>query len=144
MSYIAVKGSLKQFCKDDYFLSKINNVVVTTNKIVFEAYCFANLHLLNSLKQGKAIPVLNQSFFYQCCSIISTFKDKKEMETKNKELVETFNIYKTVRSANYNVAFRDNITIVLTYIAKDMEVATINHLTLNFYKRFSKYLNILI
>ena len=142
MSYIAVKGSLKQFCKDDYFASRINDAVVTTNKIIFEAYCFANLHILKSLKENKNIPCLNQSFFQQCCSIVSTFKDKKEMETKDKNLVETFNLYKTFRPVDYNVAFRDNITIILNYIAKDMEVATINHLTLNFYKRFSKYLKL--
>jgi hypothetical protein len=64
------------------------------------------------------------------------------MEAKDKHLVETFCLYKNFRPLNYNVAFRDNITIILNYIAKDMEVATINHLTLNFYKRFSKYLKL--
>lgn len=142
MSYIAVKGSLKQFCKDDYFTSKINDVVVTTNKIVFEAYCFANLHILKSLKESKGTPVLNQSFFQKCCSIVSVFKERKEMETKDKEIIETFNLYKQLRPLDYNVAFRDNITIILNYIAKDMEVATINHLTLNFYKRFNKFLKL--
>jgi hypothetical protein len=142
MSYIAVKSSLKQFCKDDYFTSRINDVVVTANKIMFEAYCFANLHVLNSLNEHKRIPVLNNCFFQKCCSTVSTFKDKKEMEAKDNDLVETFNLYKQLRPLHYNVSFRDNITIVLNYIAKDMEVATINHLTLNFYKRFSKYLKL--
>lgn len=142
MSFIAVKGSLKQFCKDDYFTSKINDVVVTANKIMFEAYCFANLYILNCLKENKEIPVLNQTFFQKCCSMVSTFKDRKEMETKDINLLETFHLYKKLRPLDYNVAYRDNITIVLNYIAMDMEVAIINHLTLNFYKRFNKFLKL--
>lgn len=61
MSCIAVKGSLRQFCKDDYLTSRVNDVVVTANKIIFEAYCFANLHIIKSLKDNKSIPILNQS-----------------------------------------------------------------------------------
>jgi len=142
MSYVAVKSSLRQFCKDDYMYSKINDVVINSNKIIFEAYCFANLHILQCLENHRNIPCLNQGFFQKCCSLVSTFRDKKEMETKDKTLVETFNLYNTCRPLDYNVAYRDNITIVLNYIAKDMEVATTNHLTLNFYKRFSKYLKL--
>jgi hypothetical protein len=142
MSYVAVKSSLGQFCKDDYLKTKINDVVFNSNKIIFEAYCYANLHVLECLEKRREIPLLNQSFFQKCCAIVSTFKTKKEMEAKDKTLVETFNLYNSLRPSNYDIAYRDSITIILTYIAKDMEIATTNHLTLNFYKRFSKFLKL--
>lgn len=140
MSYSAVKCSFNQFCKNDFLHRKLNDVVFNSNKIAFEAYCFANLHILRCLTEHKELPLLNQGFFQKCCALVSTFYDKKEMQMKDKELVDTFKIYQTFRPTKYKVAYRDNITIVLNYIAKDMEVATINHLTLNFYNRFSKYL----
>ncbi len=138
MNYTAIKCSLNQFCNNDFLKRKINDVVLNSNKIIFEAYCLANLHILRT----KEIPLLNQGFFQKCCACVSSFYNRKEMLMKDKELLETFNHYQTLRPHNYKVAYRDNITIVLNYIAKEMEISTINHLTLNFYKRFSKYLKL--
>ena len=140
MSFSVVKVSLNKFCKDDYMKSKLNDIVINANKIMFEAYCFANMHVLKCLDEGKEIPKLNQAFFQSCCAIVSTFNNRKEMEQKNKDLMTTFEIYKQCRPEGYTVAYRDNITIVLNYIAIEMATSTTNHLTLNFYKRFSKYL----
>lgn len=140
MSFSAIKCSLNQFCKNDYLQKKLNDVVLNANKIIFEAYCIANIHILRSLKEKKELPLLNQVFFQKCCASVSAFYGRKEMEMKDKDLLCTFNQYQSFRPTDYKVAYRDNITIVLNYIAKDMEVATINHLTLNFYSRFSKYL----
>lgn len=140
MSFSVVKASLKQFCKDDYMKSKLNDIVINGNKIMFEAYCFANMHVLRCLDEGNKVPQLNQAFYQSCCAIVSTFYKKKAMEQKNKDLMTTFELYKLCRPEKYKVAYRDNITIVLNYIAIEMATATTNHLTLNFYKRFNKYL----
>lgn len=140
MSYSAIKCSFNQFCKDDYLKRKLNDVVINTNKIVFEGYCLANLHILRCFHENKELPLLNQGFFQKCCALVSTFYDRKEMKMKDTEFMDTFTLFQSLRPLKYKVAYRDNITIVLNYVAKDMTIATINHLTLNFYNRFSKYL----
>ena len=139
MSYTTVKTSLNQFCKNDYLKSKLNDVVLNSNKVVFEAYAFANLHILRLLEEGKPLPKLNQSFFQVCCAYVSAMRDKKEKAQMDDELNITFDKYQVCRPETFKPAFRDNISIILNYLAADMEVATTNHLVLNFYKRFSGY-----
>src|SRR5437868_5612780 len=132
MSYTTVKTTLNQFCKNDLFKFKLNEIVLNVNKIMFEAYAFANLHILRLIEEGKPIPKLNQSFFYVCCTYVSEVKNQKEREKKDKELNITFENYQRCRPKFFRPAFRDNITSVLSYLAADMEVSTANHLVLNF------------
>jgi hypothetical protein len=107
---------------------------------MFEAYCFANLHVLRLLDEHKTIPKLDQSFFYVCCCYVSALYKKNAKEQKDIELNETFRRYEKCRSPTYKVAYRDDITSVVNYIAKDMLTSTTNHLVLNFYNRLKRYL----
>ncbi|NBW28745.1 MAG: hypothetical protein EBR38_09300 [Flavobacteriaceae bacterium] len=140
MSYTVVKASLNQFCNNEVLKSKINDIVLNANKIMFEAYCFANLHVLKCIEENQPLPQLNQSFFQKCCAFVSTMYNRKEAAKKDQDLSSTYELYKQCYPDRYKIAYRDNIAIVLNYISKDMAVATSNHLTLNFYKRFSSFL----
>ena len=64
------------------------------------------------------------------------------MDCKDEELVTTFEKhYKDLRPTGYQPGYRDYIAgIIGNGCALDMETATKNHLTLNFYKRCSKYI----
>ena len=142
LSYTSIKCSLNKFCKNNYLKSKINELVINVNKIIFEGYLLANLHIIRLLDEDKEIPPLNQKFFQNVLAKVSVFHDQKEMACKDEELVTTFeNHYKTLRPMGYKPGYRDYINTILNNgCAVDMATATKNHLSLNFYKRCSKYI----
>ncbi len=53
--YSTIKCLLHQFCKNDYLKSKINEVVLNVNKIIYEGYILANLHIICLLQEDKQI-----------------------------------------------------------------------------------------
>jgi len=67
---------------------------------------------------------------------------RKEMDCKDEELVTTFEKhYKDLRPTGYQPGYRDYMAgIIGNGCALDMEIATKSHLTLNFYKQCSKYI----
>ena len=86
MDYRCVKASINQFCKNKFLQSKLNDIVLNATKVRFEAHAFANLHILRLLKYGKPIPILNQSFFYDCCCFVSKMYQKNAKEQTNEEI----------------------------------------------------------
>ncbi len=97
LSYTSIKCSLNKFCKKDYLKSKINELVINVNKIIFEGYLLANLHIIWLLDEDKEIPPLNQKFFQNVLAQVSVFQKRSEMPCKDEELVTTFeNHYKTL------------------------------------------------
>jgi hypothetical protein len=139
-AFSCVKVSSNQLFKNEFLQSKVNEVVLNCSKAIFEGYCLANMHVLRLLEEGKEIPKLNQGFYYEVLSSVSCIEKRKRMEIKNKELNKTFERYKLSRPRNYKVAFADNICHVFEYMAAEMATCTTNHLVLNFYNRFNKYL----
>jgi hypothetical protein len=138
--FIAIKGSLNKFCKNDFLKAKLNEITLNVNKIIFEAYLFANVHIIRLLRQNKPIPTLNQKFFTNVLQLSSKTYKRKEMECKDKDLLLSYEVYKQNHTSDYQVGYRDYITSILNYIALEMETATQNHLVLNFYKRFFSYI----
>jgi hypothetical protein len=67
------------------------------NKIIFEGYVLANLHIIQLLDEDKELPPLNQKFFQNVLVQVSVFQKQREMSCKDEELVTTFeNHYKTL------------------------------------------------
>jgi hypothetical protein len=88
------------------------------------------------------VPPLNQKFFQNVLAQVAVMLYCKEMDCKDEELVTTFEKhYKDLRHTDYQPGYRDYMNgIIGNGCAVDMETATKNHLTLNFYKRCSKYI----
>jgi hypothetical protein len=112
------------------------------NKIIFEGYVLANLHITRLLDEGKEVPPLNQKYFQNVLAQVAVMLYCKEMDCKDEELVTTFEEhYKDLRPTGYQPGYRDYINgIIGNGCAVDMETATKNYLTLNFYKQCSKYI----
>jgi hypothetical protein len=112
------------------------------NKIIFEGYVLANLHIIWLLDEGKEVPPLNQKFFQNVLALMSVMLYFKEMDCKDEEMVTTFEEhYKDLRPTGYHPGYRGYMNgIIGNDCALDMETATKNHLTLNFYKGCSKYI----
>ena len=142
--YTTIKMTLNKFCFNKDIKVRINEFVLNANKLMFEAYAFANLHIINCIKQNKDIPLLDQTFFQKCCLLVSEQVYRKERKTQDTEqslfMQETFNLYSQQRSNDYRPAFRDYNGALINYIKKDMCISTLNHLVLNFYSRMRIYL----
>jgi hypothetical protein len=141
-SFKAVKMTLNTFCCNDDLKTRVNEFVLNANKIMFEAYSLANLHIIKLINQNKIIPKLDQDFFQNCCQFVTTMYERRGNNPDNLSLQNTFDLYSELRPAIFKPAFRDYNGILMNYIAKDMFVATKNHLVLNFYTRFTKFIKL--
>ena len=72
--FTVVKSTLNQFCNNNFVKQKLNQHVLNSNKLIFEVYKFANLHLLRCFRDNEVLPVLDQSFFYKCSCYVSEIK----------------------------------------------------------------------
>ena len=138
--FTVVKSTLNQFCNNNLIKQKLNQHVLNSNKLIFEVYKFANLHLLRCFSDNEALPVLDQSFFYKCSCYVSEMYNKKSQNNTTVSFDKTFDIYKLQRPKDYKPAYRDNLGSIINYLDKQMVISTINHLVLNFYKRFSRFI----
>ena len=139
--YSTVKCSWKQFCKNNFIKDGIEDVVYNINKISFEAYKLANYHVLRLITKNISVN-LTQNFFYKCCTLVSEFKNRKNNKCKDLELQKSFDIYKTFRPTDYKIAYKDKMGALINNLTRQMITATKNHLALNFYKRFTKFLSL--
>ena len=127
-SFKAVKMTLNSICNNTFLKERINEFVLNANKIMFESYCLANLHIIKLISQKKQIPILNQSFFQHCCQTVSFSYKRKNNLADDIDLQDTFSLYSTVRPLNYEPGFKDYNGSIINYIGKDMSIATTNHL----------------
>jgi hypothetical protein len=81
-SFKTVKMTLNQFCTGSHLIERIDEFVLNANRIMFEAYAFANLHVIRLLDRDKPIPKLDQSFFYDCCVFVSEMYERKAQKPK--------------------------------------------------------------
>lgn len=138
--FTVIKSTLNQFCNNELVKQILNQHVLNSNKLIFEVYKFANLHLLRCLRDNETLPTLDQNFFYKCSTYITEMYLKKSQNNTTVPFDKTFDIYKLQRPTNYKPAYRDFLGSIINYLDKQMVISTINHLVLNFYKRFSRFI----
>ncbi len=112
MMYTTVKCTLNKFCNNDYVKSKLNDITLNVNKIIFETYLLANLHIVRLLDEGAVIPALNQGFFQNAIALTSKLYNRKEKKCNDSKLQDTFDCYTQMRPNSYKVSYRDFITSV--------------------------------
>ena len=139
-SFKAVKMTLNSICSNELLKRRINEFVLNANKIMFESYCLANLHVIKLINQDKKIPILNQGFFQHCSQMVSFQYKRKSNLPNDLELRDTFKLYSSYRPHGFQPGFRDNFGAIINHISKDMYISTTNHLVLNFYNRLRKYI----
>ncbi|ETP10022.1 hypothetical protein F441_14261 [Phytophthora nicotianae CJ01A1] len=143
MGCVAVKTSLNTFCKrGGRFLPgralPWEEVLADMNKGVLEAYLLANLHILRLLKENKEIPKLDGGFFRSCLSAV--MKLLRYSKVKG-ELGESLKIYNSSRCARSPQANGGYINQGRSHNAGyQMATMTKNALSMNFYRRFHKFL----
>ena len=119
---------------------RINDYVYNNSLIETEAYIFMNMHFMRLIRENKELPSFTQDFFQDVCCVISEMYNKEDSMKYNNEILETFYIYEKCRPENYKAPFRDNNGASINWIKKRLQTATLNHLMLNIFNRFKKYI----
>ncbi len=137
--FVCIKMSWNSLCKNNYLKQGIQEIVYNINKISFLSYKLLNFHFTRLLEDNKELPEITQNLFYNACCYVSIMKNRKSTIDKEDEMYKSFSqFYHLIK----NLPFRDKMGALINNLTKQQFTMTKNHLKLNFYKRFSKYLEL--
>jgi len=137
--YTCVKMSFNSLVENNYFNGGIQEIVLNINKICFLSYQLLNYHFTRLVEEKKPLPEITQNLFYQACSTVSVLTERKEKIDTTHELYISFSQYKDHLG---ELPFRDRMGNLINNLNRQQITMTENHLKLNFYKRFHKYLEL--
>ena len=137
--FTCVKMSFNSLVENNYFRGGLQDIVLNINKICFLSYQLLNYHFTRLLAENKPITDISQSLFYQACSTVSVMIDRNEKIDITDELYISFSHYKDKIG---ELPFRNRMGNLLNNLCRQQVTMTVNHLKLNFYKRFHKYLEL--
>jgi hypothetical protein len=137
--FTCVKMSLNSLVENNFLNGGLQDIVLNINKINFLSYQLLNYHFTRLIQENKPLPDISQNLFYQACSIVSVMKERNEKIDTTSELYISFSHYKQHLG---DLPFRDRMGNLINNLNKQQLTMTENHLKLNFYKRFHKYLEI--
>ena len=140
--FTCIKSSWKSFCKNNLLADTIvNDILPKINTICFLSYKLLNYHFVRLLEEKKPLPEIKQNLFYQSCCMVSQLKYTKDTTDTTTELYESFSQMKEYIIDN--LPARDYLCLgYITNLNKLQLTMTNNHLKLNFYNRFRKYLKL--
>ena len=92
---IVNKCPLKNICKDNNLIKKINEHVLTINKIVIQTYQFLNLYLIYKYDKSEEFPEINDIFIKTIIKTITKRRDTrgKPPSENTKKLLEELRIF---------------------------------------------------
>ena len=146
IDFTSIKSSWNSFWKNKLLADTIvEDILPKVNLICFLSYKLINFHFLRLLEEDdedKPLPEINQTLFYQCCCMVSRLEYTNRVAVKNPELVTSFEKMKKYIKEE-DLPARDYLgTGYISNLNALQVVNTKNHLKLNFYNRFRKYLKL--
>jgi transposase len=140
--FTCIKSSWKSFCKNNLLADTIvKDILPKINTISFLSYKFLNYHFARLLEEKKPLPEIKQNLFYQSCCMVSRLKYTKDTTDTTSELYKSFSQMKEYITDE--LPARDYLCLgYITNLNKLQLTMTNNHLKLNFYNRFRKYLKL--
>ena len=135
--FTCVKMSFNSLVENNYLNGGIQEIVLNVNKISFLSYQLLNYHFTRLIQEKKPLPEITQNLFYQACSTVSVMKERNETIDTTDEMYISFSHYKEHLG---ELPFRDRMGNLINNLNRQQITMTNNHLTMNFYKRFHKYL----
>jgi hypothetical protein len=140
--FTCIKSSWKYFCKNNLLADTIvEDILPKINTISFLSYKLLNYHFTRLLEENKPLPEIKQNLFYQACCMVSRLKYTKDTTDTTTELYESFSQMK--QYITDELPARDYLCLgYITNLNKLQLTMTNNHLKLNFYNRFRKYLKL--
>ena len=137
--FTCVKCSLNSLVENNFLNGGLQDIVLNINKIAFLSYQLLNYHFTRLIEEKKPLPEITQNLFYQACSTVSVMKERKEKIDITNELFISFSHYKEGLG---ELPFRNRMGSLINNLNRQQITMTENHLKLNFYKRFSHYLEL--
>ena len=140
--FTCIKSSWKSFCKNNLLADTIvEDILPKINTISFLSYKLLNYHFTRLLEENKPLPEIKQNLFYQACCMVSRLKYTKDTTDTTTELYKSFSQMKEYITDA--LPARDYLCLgYITNLNKLQLTMTNNHLKLNFYNRFRKYLKL--
>ena len=140
--FTCIKSSWKSFCKNNLLADTIvKDILPKINTISFLSYKLLNYHFTRLLEENKPLPEIKQNLFYQSCCMVSRLKYTKDTTDTTSELYKSFSQMKEYITDD--LPSRDYLCLgYITNLNKLQITMTNNHLKLNFYNRFRKYLKL--
>jgi hypothetical protein len=140
--FTCIKSSWKSFCKNNLLADTIvKDILPKINTISFLSYKLLNYHFTRLLEENKPLPEIKQNLFYQSCCMVSQLKYTKDTTDTTSELYKSFSQMKEYITDD--LPSRDYLCLgYITNLNKLQLTMTNNHLKLNFYNRFRKYLKL--
>jgi len=137
--FTCVKLSWNRLVKNNFLKQGIQDIVYNINQISFLSYKLLNFHFTRLLENHIPLPELTQNLFYRACSTVSVMKKRNSTVDTIDELYQSFQQFSSFIK---DLPFRDKMGNLINNLNKQQLTMTKNHLKLNFYKRFSKYLEL--
>ena len=144
LSACTIKMKLRSFLKDkaaDQLAAKLDKLVMSMNRLMGEAYCFANHHIVRimSSQPPLSIPKIDRNFFYRCLLAVSQSNARNNtLDSDFKASVTEFDKLRTGKAID-KVDVRDWNQVVADLSILMATMAT-NHLWMNLNARLHKYL----
>jgi hypothetical protein len=114
------------------FVYAMVKIVRRVNRIYMEAYFIINMHAVRMSKKGKLV-VINQTLLYRCLSLNAG---------DDLDLKETIEQYKRLRPKDYQETDHALLSLLLSTVAKQMEVMCKNHIVENFAERLIGFIRV--
>ena len=143
-NFTVVKSTLNRFCKNDFIKSSLQDYLFQTNLLLNETYLFVNLHINHILENNLTsnYKTLNETFFNNIFMGLKKNVKNESKRFKEMELTDTYHLYKQSLPTDFQHADTKQKSTLLQELSLQLCTITENHLKLNFYKRFSKYLQL--
>lgn len=139
LEYSSVVMKLSTLCKSKAVKEVIEVAVMNLNKIAFEAYHTACLHVVRCLEQSVELPTIDQNFFYRCCAGIVN----RERSVGDPELDKTISLVKLQRpSSGYAPPEKLPLALLMCDLARQMRTNYQNHVVMNFGKRLLRMIRL--
>ena len=136
-----VKMKLNQLCCNGMVKDRIQAVVMMANVVLGEAYAFSNFHVLRLVSQDKAIPAIDDKFYWRCMMAVTTNNCIARLfDVEFLESIKAFDALRTPTTSQ-KVDISGNFNQIAASLRVVMQTAAVNHLWLNLDKRVSRYIS---
>ena len=126
---VVVKMKLNTFCTDSDLRERIRSLVLGANRLVAEAYAFANFHMLRLLEQGLDLPKIDRSFYYRCLLAVAVSKVRKN--TLDAEFIASIDAFDALRAAGTQKVDIGRWNPLVASLSITMATMATNHLVLS-------------
>ena len=133
-----VKMKLNTFCTNPDIQRKLQSIVKDANRLIAEAYLFANFHIARLLETKKEIPKIDRNFYYRCLMAVGV----NQCRSFDEHMVESISQFDKLRlSSNAPKIQTTSLNQLLADLSIIMGTMGSNHVWMNIKPRILRFLS---